>query len=133
MDYAWRSQSVSEENAMYYITSRILLIADCFLITDRLPARNASLSIRHDPVADHRDPVGDQIRLVAVVGDMQGGDSQRPLNLFQLHAERIAHFLIDRADRFVEQKRRRMERQGAGKADFLAFAPLSPWGKRSRN
>jgi len=76
-----------------------------------------------DPATVHQgDPVGDDHRLLLVMGDIDGGDAQPLLQLPQLEPHVLAKLGVEVAQRLVEQQHARLERHGAGQRDPLLLA-----------
>ena len=74
------------------------------------------------PGVDHRDPVGERQRLLAVVRDVDRGDADAPLQRAQLVAQLEAHLVVEVRHRLVEQQQMRIDRQRAAERDALALA-----------
>ena len=66
--------------------------------------------------------VGHGQRLALVVGDVDEGDADAPLNRAQLGAHVLAEFQVQRRQRFIQQQHARLRGQGAGDGDALALA-----------
>ena len=65
------------------------------------------------------DPIGDQDRLGDAVGDHDDGRCRALPESQQLEVEAFAAERIERAERFIEQEHRGLERQGTGERHTL--------------
>ncbi len=72
-------------------------------------------------VQDH-DPVGELKRFFLVVRHEDRGVAGAVVNLAQPAAQLTAHLGVERAERLIEQKQPRLDRERAGKCDALALA-----------
>ena len=83
-------------------------------------ARRADLQ---DPAGrHHRDAVRHGQRLLLVVGDEDEGDAGLVLQALQLDLHFLAQLVVERRQRFVEQKHLGLRRQRAGQRDALLLA-----------
>ena len=70
----------------------------------------------------HDDPVGDRQRLLLVVGHVDHGDAEPPLQLADLLAHAAAQPRVQVGQRLVEQEHGRLEDEGAGDGHALLLA-----------
>ncbi len=71
--------------------------------------------------AGQGEVIADAERLVAVVGDVHGGDFEIGQQLLQQGTHVFARWLIQRGQRLVEQQQAGPDSQGTGESDPLAL------------
>ena len=76
----------------------------------------------HAAVLHHHHAVGEQHRLVEIVGDEQDGLFGAGMDLQQLALQRLARLRIERAERLVHQQHLGIDGERAGDADALLHA-----------
>jgi hypothetical protein len=93
-----------------------------------LRVRVPGQQFRRRGVGDHRsgaqddDPVGEEQRLLHVMGDHQAGQAELVVEGAVAGGERVASQRVERAERLVEQHQLGAGGEGPGKADTLALA-----------
>ena len=74
-------------------------------------------------------PVGDGHRLLLVVGDVDGGDLQPPLQRLDLLPHLDPELGVQVAQRLVKQQHRGVDHQDSGEGDALLLAPAELRGE----
>ena len=73
-------------------------------------------------LVEHGDSVGEGQRLLLIVGDVDGGDAELPLHLFQLVAQLYAQLGVQIGKRLVHADDGRLHHQRAGDGHALLLA-----------
>ena len=73
-------------------------------------------------LVEHRDAVGDGVRLLLVVGDVDRGDAELALQQLELGAHLDAQLGVEVGQRLVEQQHLGLDHDGAGERDALLLA-----------
>ena len=67
-------------------------------------------------------PVRQDERLLLVMGHVQDGEAERPLDPFDLELHLIAQLPVEGAEWLIHQEHRRPEHEGPGQGDSLLLA-----------
>ena len=81
------------------------------------------------PVGEHEHPVGEQDRLVDVVGDQQHGRTVLRHSVLQQAVHSDPGERVERTERFVEQQQFGLADQGAGQCDPLRLSARQVHGQ----
>ncbi len=79
-------------------------------------------------LVEHRNTVGDRVRLLLIVGDVDRGDAELALQHFQLGAHLDPQLGVEVGERLVEQQHLGLDHDRPGERDAL----LLPTGKLRR-
>ena len=88
--------------------------------------------LQQPALVDDEDLVGEQGRLLGVVGDEDGGQARLALQAAQLAAQFLADRGVERAERLVEQHQPRLEGERPGERDALPLAAGQLAGQPAR-